>query len=80
MQLTGTSKDLSRLTPAKGRSNRAIPAGSNPTSDKSQITNTDASALAKSMVQVTIGQWSLIAALIFGGCCSNVFTLEAIVK
>lgn len=37
-------------------------------------------SVASSVAQVTFAQWSLILALIFGGCCSNVFTLEAIVS
>ncbi|KAK9451289.1 UAA transporter [Limtongia smithiae] len=32
------------------------------------------------VVQISAAQWGVIFALIFGGCCSNVFTLETIVK
>lgn len=30
--------------------------------------------------QIVLGQWLVMVGLIFGGCCSNVFTLESIIK
>lgn len=30
--------------------------------------------------QIVLGQWLMMLGLIFGGCCSNVFTLEYIIK
>ncbi|ANB16028.1 Yea4p [Sugiyamaella lignohabitans] len=36
--------------------------------------------LTKAIGQVTFNQWVLILSLIFGGCCSNVFALESIVR
>lgn len=39
-----------------------------------------AGTITKSILQTTIAQWSLILLLIFGGCCSNVFVLEALVN
>ncbi|KAK7207529.1 UAA transporter [Myxozyma melibiosi] len=35
---------------------------------------------ASAVAQIASAQWILILGLIFGGCCSNVFTLEAIVQ
>ncbi|KAK9477324.1 UAA transporter [Lipomyces japonicus] len=58
-------------------------------SSNSGLAATRAKAKAKANVevnvpaaaaQVTAAQWVVIASLIFGGCCSNVFALEAIVK
>ncbi|KAK9460194.1 UAA transporter [Lipomyces oligophaga] len=40
----------------------------------------DIPAVAPIVAQLTAPQWTLILSLIFGGCCSNVFTLEAIVN
>lgn len=34
----------------------------------------------KAVAQVTVGEWALMLGLIFGGCCSNVFTLEKIIN
>ncbi|KAJ8103175.1 UAA transporter [Lipomyces tetrasporus] len=41
---------------------------------------TSGTSVAKAYLQLGAAQWALILAMIFGGCCSNVFTLEAIVK
>lgn len=32
------------------------------------------------LARATFAEWTLIFALIFGGCCSNVFALEMVVK
>lgn len=50
------------------------------THTKGQPNDQKAKDVVSSVAQVTLGQWGLILALIFGGCCSNVFTLEAIVS
>lgn len=36
--------------------------------------------VVSALAQVASAQWLLILGLIFGGCCSNVFALEAIVR
>lgn len=52
--------------------------------DESEVTenksNLATTQIAGSVLQTTFAQWSLIIFLIFGGCCSNVFTLEALVN
>ena len=35
---------------------------------------------AAATLQVSLHDWVLIATMIFGGCCSNVFALEILVK
>jgi hypothetical protein len=35
---------------------------------------------AAATIQVSFHDWILIATMIFGGCCSNVFALEILVK
>ncbi|AOW05894.1 UAA transporter [Yarrowia lipolytica] len=40
----------------------------------------DTTAMVAASVSIGAMEWVGIATLIFGGCCSNVFTLEAIVK
>lgn len=37
-------------------------------------------SLAALTMQVSLQDWILIATMIFGGCCSNVFALEILVK
>ncbi|ORY34799.1 UAA transporter family-domain-containing protein [Naematelia encephala] len=37
-------------------------------------------SLLKAFVESTAGEWVLILSLVFGGCCSNVWALEAILK
>ncbi len=51
--------------------------------DDGRPTSSKIMALLGRMFMETIPQWLAIGAmlsLIFGGCCSNVFALEAIVK
>ncbi len=47
-------------------------------------TNSALSSKTKTIVaaatQITISQCLMILGLIFGGCCSNVFTLESIIS
>ncbi|KAK9465920.1 UAA transporter [Lipomyces arxii] len=40
----------------------------------------EVTSAATAYLQVGLAQWTVILGLIFGGCCSNVFTLEAIVN
>lgn len=40
----------------------------------------DTDSILAASVSISASEWLGIATLIFGGCCSNVFTLEAIVK
>ncbi|WWC65747.1 uncharacterized protein I303_108369 [Kwoniella dejecticola CBS 10117] len=37
-------------------------------------------SLVSSIVQSSIGEWGLILALVFGGCCSNVWALEGVLR
>ncbi|KAF3481917.1 uncharacterized protein GIQ15_04676 [Arthroderma uncinatum] len=47
------------------------------------VTNDKLSSVASAVAQSTVPAWVnivIIASLIFGGCCSNVFSLEALIK
>lgn len=46
-------------------------------SDEKQAPDT---SIVTAAISISASEWLGIATLIFGGCCSNVFTLEAIVK
>lgn len=53
---------------------------STPTSTKPTKRTMTWSTLAALTMQVSLQDWVLIGAMIFGGCCSNVFALEILVK
>ncbi|WWC73779.1 uncharacterized protein I206_107751 [Kwoniella pini CBS 10737] len=37
-------------------------------------------SLVSSVIESSIGEWGLILALVFGGCCSNVWALEGVLR
>ncbi|KAG5365762.1 UDP-N-acetylglucosamine transporter yea4 [Yarrowia sp. B02] len=52
-----------------------------PGADKKEDSgDTKTSSIIAASASISAAEWVGIATLIFGGCCSNVFTLEAIVK
>lgn len=65
---------MSNHTPSAVRQRK--PAKSEPNGSSSSTTVTSTSSTASAILATTAPEWLLILSLIFGGCCSNAYTLE----
>ncbi|KAL3494185.1 UAA transporter [Aspergillus germanicus] len=76
--------NLSRSTaPSPSRKPKATTAEMNGRKKSSDSRVHSIASIAATAVQATLGHWTnvfLMVSLIFGGCCANVFALEAIIK
>lgn len=68
---------MDQKTQATRRDKAKVSVGAEPMPSKE---SRDTASIVAASVSISASEWLGIATLIFGGCCSNVFTLEAIVK